>query len=587
MPKTVAPIRAFTQAVPLLRKFIVAIGIGLTLASLHPMKISFRPFGVHFAPSFDILKGSPGASYWSNLAPRLLLLALIVVCIVLLIANVLRESDRFLASISGIGAILLGFFLLVPVAVGFSHLDTLSLAPKLGLGGSALIVLGAVPLRALCSFERLRERGGLLVYATWLLATTGLGLVIVSLWSSLLLFSNTATSPRYWDSAGYAGGHTLGIFMLALAIFGIAAALGCAVLKAPFLGKWALGASLVLLGVTLFDPAGLAFRRLIALGPGGGLALEGSLLASAAALIAVAVERGAVDLKALTARKLVAIAGISVALAGTWTKIWGTPGSFWRDGTSAGFQSILILLGALLVAASFAYRSRWLLASVSVLGWLLVGHFGYYIALAAPSRLSTLGPATWLGVGGGALMGLNTVSSHPLSSWRRRSPGMTPRHFVPLLAIVIGTGLVLWSLSLATEEAIVGEKVAHTYWNTAGDHSIGVVMLVLGVSTLVALVGAAITRLRILCAWTLVASLVLLGIALFIPTFEAFGHLGALRSGAWLALVGSLLAGAGAVTVAILNLPPEETAQEETERVAQAHVPLKGKQRRVPGTRRA
>jgi hypothetical protein len=594
MHKTVALIRAFTQTVPLLRRFVVAIGIGLTLASLHPLKLSLRPFGVHFTPSFDILKVSPGANYSSNLAPRLLLIALIAVCTALLIANVLQESDRFLASISGIGAILLGYFLLVPVAVGFGHLGDLALAPKLGLGGSALIVLGAAPLRTLGSFKRSRERSGLLVYATWLLGATGLGLVIVSLWHDVAVIKVSPTGlggrpPRYWDSVGFSGGHTLGVFMLALAIFGIAMALGAAILKTPLFGRWALVASLLLLGITLYYPTGFAFHRLITLSSGGGLAFEGSLLASAAALIAVAVERGAVDLKALTLPRLVAIAGMGLVLAGTWTNIWGVRGSLWIDGTLAGLPSILIVLSALLVAASFAYRSRWFLLSVTVIGWLLVGYFGYYVAQTA-SNLGTLGPALWLGAGGGALMGLSAVSLGSLSAWRRRSPSMTLRRFVPWLATGIGTGLVLGSLWLDTERAVPdsdGQLTHISYWSFAGEHALGIAMLVIGASVLVALVGAAVTRLRVLSAWTLAASLALFGLALFLPTFEAFNHLDALRSGAWLALVGSLLASVGAVYTTILDLPPEDAPQAETGRATQVQVPLKGKQRRVPGTRRA
>ena len=84
------------------------------------------------------------------------------------------------------------------------------------------------------------------------------------------------------------------------------------------------------------------------------------------------------------------------------------------------------------------------------------------------------------------------------------------------------------------------------------------------------------------------ASLVLLGVSFFIPVVEAFKHLGTLRSGAWLALVGSLIAGAGAVA---LTLPEQMLAEAELEVTEQsssprARPPLKGKKSRVPETRR-
>lgn len=603
MQKTVAPIRAFMQAFPLIRKFVTAIGIGLTLASLHPLKISYSPFGIHVAPPFDILTMAPGKSYSSSSTATYLLIALVVVCTALLVANVMGGSDRYLASVSGIGVILLGFFLLIPVAIGSGHLGDLSLAPKLALAGSALIVLGAVPLRSLGCFRRSRERNGLLSYVTWLPLAAGLGLVVFSLWQHIAIANLTATGagghpPRYWESAGFSGGHTLGIFMLALAVLGIAMAVGDAIFKIPLLGKWALTASLLLLGVTLYYPAGFAFNRLAVLSTGGWLALEGSLLASAGALIAVAVERGAVDLRASTVPKLVAIAGIGLALAGTWADIFGVRGSFWIDGTLAGLPSLLIVLAALLVAASFAYRSRWFLFSVSAIGWILAGYFGYYIAQTA-SDLHTLGPAMWLGVSGGALMGLSTVSMRALSDWRRRSASLTLGRLAPWLATAIGTGLVLVSLWLDTERAVASQgKLIHTsYWsfptpNASGhlvmQHSLGIVMLVIGALVLVALVGAAVTRLRILSAWTLVGSLALLGIALFLPAFEAFHHFGELRSGAWLALAGALLASAGAVRTAILEKLPEEAEAEDTGVRSSTGAPVrtrKAAKGRVPGTR--
>jgi len=590
MPKTAPLIRTVTQAIPLIRKFVVAIGIGLTLAALR----------------LDILKATKGlgSSYWTSWTTRLLLLALIAACAGLLIANVMREEgDRFLASVSGLGAILLGFFLFIPVAIGFGHLNELALGPKFGVAGSALIVLGALPVRALGSWQRSRERRHLPLFVTWLLAAAGSALVIVSLGQHTSVNSVTvatspetigigAHNPHYWDSVGLSGGHALGILMLAVAIIAIAMALGDAVLKAPVLGRWALGASLLLVGLSIFYPLGylVGFVNIGALSTGIGLAFEGSVLAAAAALAAVSAERGAIDLRVSAMPGLFVVSGIGLALAGTWANVFSEQGSsFWTDGTTGGFPFLLLVVSGALVAISLAFRRRWALPSVSILGWLLAGYFGTTVIQAAPDQLGTLGPATWLGMIGGALMGLSVISLRSKAAWKRCLPGMTPRRFVIWLATAIGAGILLVSLWLTAEAQSSGTKVSQTYWNSAGDHSLGIVMLVLGASAIVALLGVLITRLSVLSTWALAASLALLGISLFIPVSQAFHHLGPLRSGAWLALVGSLIASAGAVALTLPELLRQTESGEDAGKAAspRARPPLKGKAPRVPETRRS
>lgn len=589
MPKTVALIRAVTKETPLIRKFAVAIGIGLTMAALR----------------FDILKQlqNVGKNYWTDWTTRSLLVALIVLCIGLLVTTVLLEDDRLLATVSGVGAILLGFFLFIPVAVGPGHLGDLVLGPKLAVAGSALIVLGALPTQALSSWQRSRGRNSLPLYATWLAAAVGAGLVITSLGRqlSVSVISGAGASgiggkiPRYWTSAGFSGDHALGIVMLALAILVIALAVGDAVLRAPVLGGWALAASLLLLGLTLYYPFSLSSVSLISIG--SGLGLEGALLASVASLAAVAVEHGTVDLRALNLRRLTAVVGIGLALAATWVDLWAQPSTLWaEDGTVAGFPAALALLAALLVLLGLVYQWKWLLPSVGVIGWIIFGFFGYYLAWVIPDT-DLLGPAAWLGAAAGALMGLSAIPLYSRSSWRRRLPSMTLRRLVPWLATAVGTGLTLISLWLDAEPAqkISGKLVHISYWRlpglggTAADHSLGVVMLVLGVSTLVALLAVLITRFSALHTWVLAASLTLLGLSLFVPVSEAFNHLGSLRSGAWLALVGSLIAGAGAVALVLPDQLLVRAESEEAEGAAQtrARAALKGKKPRVPETRRS
>jgi len=582
MPKTVGLSRTVAQATPLIRKFAVAIGIGLTMAALR----------------FDIIKQlqDVGANYWTDWTTRVLLVTLIAICTGLLVTAVLLEDDRFLAPVSGFGAILLGFFLFIPVAIGPGHLNDLILGAQLAVAGSALIVIGAFPTHALFSWTRLRGRNKLPLIVTWSVAAVGAGLVIVSLGrqiaSSPISGPNSAgvsgDLARYWTSAGFSGGYSLGVVMLALAILVIALAAGDALLRAPMLGSWALAASLLLLGFTLYYP--FTITHISTLSIGGGLGLEGAALASVASLAAVTVERGAVESSVLSVHKLVALVGIGLALAGTYTYVFGgaNVGSFWVDGTLGSFPLALAVLAGLLLIAGFAIRSRWLMFSVSIIGWVLVGFFGTYVFQAAPDHLSSLGPAAWLGMSGGALMGVSTISLRRAAAWKRRSPAMTLWQMIFWLATAIGTGVVLSSLWLSTEAQPPGTKLADTYWNSAGDHSLGIVMLALGVATLIALVGVLATRLSVLRTWALGTALVLLGISLFIPVLESFQHLGSLRGGAWLALVGSFIAAAGAVALAVPDrmLAQTELEQAEEGTPARARVTLKGKKRRVPETRR-
>jgi hypothetical protein len=582
MPNAVAPNRSVAQAMPLIRKFAVAIGIGLTMAALR----------------FDILKQleDVGANYWTDWTTRSLLVTLIAICTGLLVTAVLLENDRFLASVSGFGAILLGFFLFVPIAIGPDHLGDLALGPKLAIAGSVLIVLGAFPAQALFSWHRSHGRSGRSLYVTWLAAAVGAGLVIVSLGrqiaSAKISGPNsvgvTGELPRYWTSAAFTGRHSLGIVMLALAILVIALAIGAALLKVPLLGEWALAVSLLLLGLALYYPFSLA--SVSALSIGGGLGLEGAALASVASLAAVAVERGTVSARALNLRRLVAVLGIGLALAGTWTDLWGLPGTLWaEDGTLAGFPTILAILAGVLVLVSLAYQYKWLLPSVGVIGWILLGYFGYYLGWVVP-KTNLLGPAAWLGAAGGALIGLSAVSLYSRASWRRHLSAEPPKRLVPWLVTAAGTALALVSLWLSTEPAQEsGKKLVHlSYWNSAGDHSLGIVMLVLGALTLVALLAVLATRYAPLHTLILATSLILLGITLFLPVSEAFNHLGSLRSGAWLALVGALAAAGGGVALARPDQLLEQTELEQAEEAAPAHAraALKGKKHRVPEMRR-
>ncbi|MHB8060919.1 MAG: hypothetical protein ACYDHO_08830, partial [Gaiellaceae bacterium] len=231
----------------------------------------------------------------------------------------------------------------------------------------------------------------------------------------------------------------------------------------------------------------------------------------------------------------------------------------------------------------------WLLPAVGVIGWIVLGYFGYYLATVAP-KSSLHGPAVWLGAGGGVLMGLSAVSLYTRSAWRRRLASVASNR-TAWLVTAAGTVLALISLWLDTEKAQETKTnvVVHfSYWSSIGDHSLGITMLVLACLTLAALLAVLVLRFSALYTAVLVTSLTLLGISLYLPVSESFNHLGALRAGSWLALVGSLAAAAGAVA---LWLPEQQLALERSKDVEEsapgrARAALKGKKRRVPETRR-
>jgi ABC-type glycerol-3-phosphate transport system permease component len=81
-----------------------------------------------------------------------------------------------------------------------------------------------------------------------------------------------------------------------------------------------------------------------------------------------------------------------------------------------------------------------------------------------------------------------------------------------------------------------------SYWNLSG-HSLGIVLLVLAVATLLAWAAAwAGTPTRGL---DLALSLVLFGLLAVVPVGAAFGDFGSLDTGAWLGLAGGILAAGG------------------------------------------
>jgi hypothetical protein len=567
------------EAVALIRKFVVALGFGLVLSSLR----------------LDPVRVGNIANYSKDGTTYVFLIALVVVAAGFLLANVMLEGERFLGVVSGIGAVLLGFFAFIPL--GYStHLGSLGNGSWFGLGGSLLIALGAAP-SGLFSLSKNESRSGRAICVSRLVGALGLGLVMVSL--PLALTAGVVSDdlghlhhPSFWNSAGLFyglhGNHALGIAMIVLAALALACLVAASLIWVRLFEAWAVASSLVLLGIASYAPVRLAFNYLVGLHSGAGLGLEGALVAAGATTAALLARRGVLELNRSSVRALLAIVGLGLALAADgWTEVFSVkPGNFWVDGTLGGFPLILIAAAAALVVAGFVLKRWWILPAISALGWVILGFFAFDLAQVAPT-FGNLGPATWLGVAGGVVIGLSAISPRVLSYWRPRPIELTAKNAAASLAAGAGLGLVVWSLWLDAEP-MVG-TLHRSYWDVGNnDHSLGIVMLVLAVSALAALVGAVGTRIPLLAEWTLAASLVLVGIAVYQPAFEAFNNLGNFRPGTWLALAGSLLASAGAVAVIRLEEPLESSKPEEVVVSRPVSTRPKGRKTatsRVPGTR--
>lgn len=258
------------EAFALARKLVVATGFGLVLA----------------ASRLEVVRGGNLGSYSNDGTTYAFVIVLVAACAGLLLASVILEGERFLGGVSGMGAVLLGFFAFIPCGY-LTHLGELRNGLWLGLGGSLLIALGAAP-SALYSFSRSRARPGRAILVSRLSAVLGLGLIMVSLPLALtaaLIPDNLGFlhRPSFWNSAGLSygshGNHELGFVLIALAALAAACLAAATLIRALLLEAWALAASLALLGVTAYVPVRLAFGGLNELRSGAVLGLIGALLA--------------------------------------------------------------------------------------------------------------------------------------------------------------------------------------------------------------------------------------------------------------------------------------------------------------------
>ncbi len=575
------------ETIALVRKFLAAIGIGLVAASL--VSIWSDPVIVRAGGhEFDYETGS-----------RYLLITLVAIAAVILLASVMLERDRFLGTAAGLGAIIWGFYAFIPFSFGFGNLSDLEFGSWLGLGGSALIVAALVPVETLVSKELTAKGRDVSIWLSWLTGMIGLGLVIVAiprpLREELAPIVGRLETRTYWNSAGVpSGGHTLGVAMIVLASLAATCAVLTVVTRMKMLQGWAVGFSLILLGVVLYIPSTLAIDSFVDLRPGAGLALEGALLGAAGMSAAALASRRAIELGWPALRKLVILVGLGLALAGTWTDTFSSGGgSLWADTTLGGFVSLLLLVAAAMLVASFFIRRSCLVQTASLLGWLIAGYFGFYLIQALPS-FGRIGTGVWLGVAGGALAGVGLVSPKLLTSWRPRALAFNSRRAFAGVAAAAGLGLVIVSLWLDLESKVElkgGGVIGGSYWDFNNDHSLGIGMLALVALGLIAIAGSLLTRIAFLEALAAASALVLLGVAVFLPAFEAFNRLGELKAGAYLALVGALVAAAGAVAIALLDKPleslrPEEQLSAEEKKGSSARPRgRRAAKGRVPGTR--
>jgi hypothetical protein len=208
----------------------------------------------------------PGDSYWSGdgtTAAFCLVLAALA-ALAFAAGAVGRRMD---GALFAVGAVMLGFYLFIPVAFAFDQWDIPEAGTWLALSAGALIVIGA-GLSCLAA-ERQEAPAGM--SGASLVPGLGIALVFPGIW-----LDATSDGDSYWSSSGL--GHALGIFLLVLAV-------ACGLTwAARVAGRRVYGLdsalALVLLGFVSFFPVGAAFGDFGSLEAGAWLAFAGGILAA-------------------------------------------------------------------------------------------------------------------------------------------------------------------------------------------------------------------------------------------------------------------------------------------------------------------
>jgi hypothetical protein len=256
----------------------------------------------------------------------------------------------------------------------------------------------------------------------------------------------------------------------------------------------------------------------------------------------VHVVRKELSVSALAGRVVSAV-GVVCGFLGIWLSAidLGQLGSesYWNlDGTLGAYLLILTILCALLLAAAATDAPTDLL--LGAVGAMLFGTYAFFPAAFATNQWTLLGAGAWLGVCSALIpIGVGLTTRLGIGSPARASEGS----LIGRGAAGVGLIMVLVAIFLTVDRA------SGTYWSVRGaGHSLGILFLIaiavgagglgLGLalhSRPADLVGGA----AVFCV---------LGLALFDPVTSAFGDLGVLRAGAWLAFAGGIVAAAGTVT---------------------------------------
>lgn len=259
---------------------------------------------------------------------------------------------------------------------------------------------------------------------------------------------------------------------------------------------------------------------------------------------------------------LVTVAGIGLGLAALWTRtVEHDSKDYWSDGTMGGFLLALLIICALLLVASIVLQREWLRSTAAAFGMILLGYFLFVAALDAP-HLGRLDTGAWFGIAGGILI---VVGTAPLTGFAvsKQTLGKVAldRTLALWLLACVGMAMGFVSLFLSVIKlpkipAALAARIPHwevNYWSLMGDHSLGIVMLVILLLALLSALAAIVLRIRALEMSALGASLLFLGLALFYPVVFAFHDLGQLGAGSWVALAGALLASSAAALALLLN----------------------------------
>jgi len=225
---------------------IAAVGVGLAIAAIW----------------IDVLEGT---TYWSDGTTGVFLLVLAALAALGLAAGYAGRPRN--GAVFAAGAVLLGFYGWIPVALAFNDWDQTRAGAWLGVAGAALIVIGAGSAY-LASGGASDTPAGLA--GPSLAAGLGIALVFPG------IFIDSLAGTSYWSNPGL--GHSLGIVLLILVIAsGLAWAAAVTGRRARGLDQ---ALTLVLLGLLAVYPVGAAFGDFGSLDAGAWIAFAGAILAA-------------------------------------------------------------------------------------------------------------------------------------------------------------------------------------------------------------------------------------------------------------------------------------------------------------------